>query len=233
MARTKRGFLEGGIYHILNRGNGKQTVFLKDGDYEAFVDLLKESQKRFDFKLYAFCIMPNHFHFVVECSKLEQFSPWMQWLTTAHARRYHKHYGGSGHVWQGRFKSFLIHSDEYLLTVLRYVEANPKRAGLVDTAVLWQWSSFRERIGLHTKGLLDKPPLALPADWGGWVNRPIGEAELKVVQGSVEKQTPYGPSSWQKEICRRLGIESTLRLRGRPPKGVSHHSPKKVTDPFI
>ena len=118
MARVKRSFVKDGIYHILNRGNGRQKVFLKDGDYAAFVDLIEESRKHFDFKLYAYCVMPNHFHFVVTCPEADIYSVWIQWLTTAHARRYHKHYGGSGHVWQGRFKSFLVHCDEYLLTVL-------------------------------------------------------------------------------------------------------------------
>jgi len=183
MARVKRSFVKDGIYHILNRGNGRQKVFLKDGDYAAFVDLIEESRKHFDFKLYAYCVMPNHFHFVVTCPEADIYR---------------------------------VHCDEYLLTVLRYVEANPCRAGLVDSAELWSWSSFGQRVGLHADGLLDKPPVELPVAWSDWVNRAIGESELKTIRGSVNRQTPYGPSRWQKEICHQFGIESTLKPLGRP-----------------
>jgi putative transposase len=216
MARAVRGFIDGGIYHILNRGNGRQTVFFKDGDYQAFMDLMNESRKVFDFKLYAYCIMPNHFHLVVECSKAETYSSWMQWLTGTYACRYHKHYGGNGHVWQGRFKSFLIQTDEYLLTVLRYVEANPVRAGMVDFADLWSWSSHNQRIGKISADLIDNPPIEMPLAWAEWVNRAIGDAELKAIRKSVNRQAPFGESSWQYKICQQLGMESVLRPCGRP-----------------
>jgi len=176
MARARRNFLDGGIYHILNRGNGKQDVFLKSEDYQSFVELLKESKERFSVKLYAYCVMPNHFHFVAECPKASEYSPWMQWLTTAHVRRYHKHYGGNGHIWQGRFKSFLIQRDEYLLMVMRYVEVNPLRAGLVDSSISWKWSSCAERLGKAPPYLLDTSPIEIPRGWGEWVDRGSGTA---------------------------------------------------------
>jgi len=219
MARPNRGFIDGGIYHILNRGNGRQPVFLSEGDYRAFIDVLQESKRKFSVALYAYSIMPNHFHFVAECSSAKTYSPWLQWLTTTHARRYHKYYGGSGHVWQGRFKSFLIGSDEYFLTVLRYVESNPLRAGLVCSADLWPWSSFRQRDGFDDNKWIDEPPLPLPQGWSDWVNRPIGEPELIALRASVNRQAPYGPKLWQIEMCKRLKMESVLKPLGRPKRG--------------
>ena len=94
-------------------------------------------------KLFAFSLMPNHFHFVIEASHHQSLSRFMQWLLTSHVRRYHQHYGGSGHVWQGRFKSFPAQRDEHLITVLRYVLQNPVPGGLSSTAREWSWSSQR------------------------------------------------------------------------------------------
>jgi putative transposase len=94
-------------------------------------------------KLFGFCLMPNHFHFVMEPAHENALSQFMQWLLTSHVRRYHKHYGSSGHIWQGRFKSFPVQRDEHLIMVLRYVLQNPVRAGLSGTAPEWRWSSLR------------------------------------------------------------------------------------------
>lgn len=216
MPRSKRNLMDGGIYHVLNRGNAKREVFHKDMDYQAFLDLMKEARLRSPLKFFAYCLMPNHFHFVIECIRAESLSEYMQWLMTTHVTRYNRHYGESGHVWQGRYKAFLVDKDEYLLTVLRYVEANPVRAGIVNTAREWTWSSHRQRIGEISPELLDDPPVVLPAHWEDWVAHSLGEAELASIRQSVNRQTPYGHESWQKKIIEKLGLESTIRPRGRP-----------------
>ena len=141
MPRIARGLADGHFYHILNRGNGRQQVFHKDEDYHVFIKLMKESAERYDISIQAYCLMPNHFHMLVSPQQGEWLSRWMQWFMTSHVRRYHRHYRSSGHVWQGRFKNFLVQDDNHLLTVARYIEANPVRSGLVVTAVDWQWSS--------------------------------------------------------------------------------------------
>ena len=114
-ARIPRGQQSGYAYHIINRGNGRSTVFHKTQDYEAFLSLLAEAKKLHRVKLFGFCLMPNHFHLVVEPAHPTALSQFMQWLLTSHVRRYHKHYGSSGHVWQGRFKSFPVQRDEHLV----------------------------------------------------------------------------------------------------------------------
>ena len=125
MPRTARASAGNVCYHVLNGGNGRNTVFHQDGDYGAFLKLLNQANKRVSMRLLAFCLMPNHFHLVAWPRKDGDLSRWMQWLMTSHVRRYHRHYDSSGHVWQGRFKAFPIQSDEHLLTVMRYVERNP------------------------------------------------------------------------------------------------------------
>jgi putative transposase len=219
MPRVARGLADNFVYHVLNRGNGQQEVFCKDRDYEAFIDLMKQAKERYSVKIFAYCLMPNHFHMVVMPDKGEQLSRWMQWLMTSHVRRYHRHHGSSGHIWQGRFKSFIIEQDEHLLTVLRYVEGNPVRAGLVESAKEWPWSSHNERIHKSHSSFIADVPIELPADWDRYVDRPLTEKELERLRQTVGRQSPYGETEWQIKIAKELGLESTTRARGRPKKG--------------
>jgi len=218
MPRVVRGLADKFIYHITNRGNGRQEVFHKDKDYEAFIDIMKEAKARYPVKIFAYCLMPNHFHMVLMPERGDELSRWMQWLMTSHVRRYHRHYGSSGHIWQGRFKSFIIQRDEHLLMVLRYVEGNPKRAGLVGSAKEWTWSSHREMIDEKINILLDEIPIELPGDWGRYVDEPLTSKEIEKVRQSVIRQSPYGNSEWQMKVCKELGLESTLNPKGRPRK---------------
>ena len=220
MPRIARGLVNGFVYHVLNRGNGGQEVFHKDQDYEAFIELMKEVKARYDIKIFTYCLMPNHFHMVIVPIQAEELSKGMQWLMTSHVRRYHRHYESSGHIWHGRFKSFIIQEDNHLLTVLRYVEGNPVRAGLVNSAKDWLWSSHREAIGERPPLLVDEIPIELPQDWNRYVDEPLTEKELAGLHQSVNRQSPYGTSVWQIQVSKELGLESTLRPRGRPKKMV-------------
>ena len=220
MPRIARGLVDGFVYHVLNRGNGGQEVFQKDQDYAAFIDLMKEAKARYAVKMFAYCLMPKHFHMVVVPVQAEELNKSMQWLMTSHVRRYHRHYGTSGHIWQGRFKSFIIQEDNHLLTVLRYVEGNPVRAGLVNSAKDWLWSSHREAIGEGARLLIDEIPIDLPRDWGGYVDEPLTQKDLQRLHQSVNRQSPYGALMWQIQVSKKLGLESTLRPRGRPKKMV-------------
>ena len=122
MARPQRNTPGGYCYHVLSRGNARQQVFHKTGDYDAFVRLFDAANEIVPMRVLAYCLMPNHFHLVLWPRGEGGLSCWMQWLLTTHVRRYHKNHATSGHVWQGRFKAFPIQEDEHLLTVLRYVE---------------------------------------------------------------------------------------------------------------
>ena len=211
MPRIPRGQVAGHAYHVLNRGNGGAAVFHKEGDYIAFLDLLATAKAKHPVKLLGFCLMPNHFHLVVQPVTEAALSPFMQWWMTSHVRRYHRHYRSHGHVWQGRFKSFPIQEDGHLLTVLRYVLRNPVRAGLVEHASQWPWSS------LHRPHLTDPSPIPLPEDWATWMDQPLFDHELTALRICVNRQQPFGAPEWQQRLAATLGLESTLRRRGRPP----------------
>jgi putative transposase len=216
MPRIARGLVGGFPYHVLNRGNAGQRVFQKSRDYAAFTAQLREAKERFPVRILGYCLMPNHFHLVVEPKEGPELSSYVQWLLTCHVRRYHRHHGTQGHVWQGRFKSFLVAQDEYLLAVLKYVETNPVRAGLARTAADWQWSSFRERFVESAGFLVDAPIVELPGNWAAFLNDGFLGTQLEQIRTSVRRQSPYGSPDWRDCMAGRLGLESTLRPRGRP-----------------
>lgn len=217
MPRISRGLADGFIYHVLNRGNGRQQVFNEDKDYEAFIELMAEAKTMYEVKILAYCLMPNHFHLLLMPEKAEDMSRWMQWVMTSHVRKYHRRRGTSGHVWQGRYKSFIVHKDDHLLAVARYVEGNPVRAGLVKSEKDWMWSSHAERCQAAGNPLISDLPIALPGNWTEYVDAPIGY-ELEKLRKSVLRQSPFGAEQWVSEICKERGLESTIREKGRPRK---------------
>ena len=216
MPRHPRTSPGGFCYHVLNRGNGRQTIFHKGGDFDAFVKLLRQAGERSPVPLLAYCLLPNYFHLVLWPQQDGQLSNYMVWLLTAHVRRYHQHYHSSGHVWQGRYRAFAIQEDEHLLTVLRYIERNPVRAGLVRRAQDWRWSSAASARG--SEPTLDPGPVPRPEHWLEHVNEPQTEAEVERLRECSRRGRPFGDSLWRTDAARRLGLESTLRPRGRPRK---------------
>jgi putative transposase len=222
MPRPRRAAEGGLIYHALNRANARLTIFQTDEDYAAFERVLAQAVARSDVRLLAYCVLPNHFHLLLWPRADGELSQFMRWLTVTHTQRWHAHHrtAGSGHVYQGRFKSFPVQSDEHFLTVCRYVERNALRAKLVARAEDWRWSSLQVR---RTKDDWDRPaltpwPIARPRDWTARVNRPLGRQEEEAVRRSIQRGQPFGAAAWQAEVAARLGLESVLRPRGRPRK---------------
>lgn len=206
MPRMARGLVGGQVYHVLNRGNGRATVFHKPEDFGVFVDLIGEARCRYPVKVLAYCLMSNHFHLLVKPDEGSELSKWMQWLMTSHVRRYHRHYGSSGHVWQGRFKSFAIDDDKHLLTAMRYVEGNPVQAQMVRSAIDWPWSSHRANAGTGSAkqavpvpttpdSIIDHGLIDLPPDWTNYVDTPLTGKELNKIKNSLLHQVPCGTTT--------------------------------------
>jgi putative transposase len=155
-------------------------------------------------------------------------SNYMGWLLTAHVRRYHQHYHSSGHVWQGRFRAFAIQEDDHLLTVLRYIERNPVRAGLVARAQDWLWSSAAPPAPGAPP--LVAGPVPRPAAWLEHVNQPQTEAEVERLRLSVQRNRPFGDDSWMVETARCLGLHASLRPLGRPRKAAPEQGSQLADD---
>ena len=123
-------------------------------------------------------------------------------------------------MWQGRFKAFPIEQDDHLLTVLRYVERNPLRAGLVEQAENWRLSSLHHWRTNGSPNGIDPGPVARPENWIEWVNQPLSAAELEQVRHSVNRGTPYGSDRWVFRMAAQLGLSASLRPRGRTRKEI-------------
>jgi putative transposase len=177
---------------------------------------MAKAQEFVDLPILAACLMPNHAHFVVRPSNDGDVSRWMQWLFTTHARHYHEKHGTTGHVWQGRYKHFVVQNDHYLLTVLRYVERNALRAGLVARAEAWRWGSLNWRVRRDPTLALSPPPVTLPSWWRDFVNQPQTAAELEAIRTSVNRQRPFGEPEWIEATAREAGLEQSLCNVGRP-----------------
>jgi REP-associated tyrosine transposase len=223
MPRTARVAPGGMIFHVLNRGNDRRTIFESDGDYRAFLRVMAETVEEVPLRILAWCLMPNHWHLVLWPKEDGELGRFMQRLTTTHVRRWrlHRHSVGHGHLYQGTYKSFPVESDEHFYTICRYVERNALRAKLVRRAEKWPWGSLGG--ALHAAAATESPPLArwpLPRSpqWVEYVNRPQTEAELDAIRVSIRRGRPFGSPAWQKRTAKRLGLESTFRPRGRPRK---------------
>jgi putative transposase len=162
--------------------------------------------------------MPNHVHLVLRPAEDRDLSRWMHWLLTTHVRRFHGRRDSSGRVWQGRFKAFPIEQDGHLVTVLRYVERNALRAGLVRRAEHWPWGSLAWRLGPGSSPGLADSPVPLPADWAIYVNQPQTPAELASLRACAQRETPFGSAGWMVRAAEELALCGENRPRGRPRK---------------
>jgi len=222
MPRIARIDVGGYVYHVLNRANARVQIFDTDKDYEQFETILKEAVEKYNMRLLAYCIMPNHWHLVLYPHAGGDMKLFMGWLTNTHTRRWHteKKMIGHGHLYQGRYKSFICQTDGHFLTLVRYVERNAKKANLVRKAESWKWSSVwrREYGTLEQKKMLSEWPVQMPKNYLHILNEPQAEGEEQVLTQSTEKGTPFGNDRFVKHTVKKFGLEQTLRSVGRPKK---------------
>ena len=208
------------VYHVLNRANARVPIFEDAGDYKAFEQVLAKAHEQVAMRTLAYCVMPSHWHLVLWPRADGDLSKFMHWLTTTHVHRWHayRRTEGYGHLYQSRFKSFPVQSDGHLFTVCRYVERNALRAQLVTRAEAWRWCSlFRREFGDEgARALLSDGPMKLPEGWVEEVNLALPHEELTTLRACIARGRPFGNEAWVRRIARRLGLESTLRPRGRP-----------------
>lgn len=219
MPRAPRTDVGGLVYHVLNRANARAPLFDDEVDYRSFTELLAEERDRFGMRLLAWCLMPNHWHLVLWPSADGDLARFVRRLTQRHTQARHRRHGtlGQGHLYQGRYKGFLVQDDAHLATVCRYVERNPVRAGLVASAADWPHGSLAQRHRRGAARLLDPWPLPRPPRWAELVDRPETPQELEALRRSVQRGAPFGAAAWVAAMADRHGLASTLRPRGRPP----------------
>jgi putative transposase len=220
MPRVPRVDVGGHVYHVLNRANARAQIFDDAKDYALFEQLLTDGVEEYNVQLLAYCLMPNHWHLVLIPQEDGSLSRFMGWLCNAHTRKWHVAKGtvGQGHLYQGRYKSFLCQEDEHLFTIMRYVERNALKANLVRRAENWQWSSVwrREKGTVNQKQLLSPWPISVPSDYLTILNTPQTQEEEEVLERSVVKGVPYGSEEWTLSMVEKYELQQTMRSVGRP-----------------
>jgi putative transposase len=214
MPRRPRADVGGHVYHVLNRANGRAAIFARSADYGLFEALLADVRTEVGVGLFAWCVMPNHWHLIVGTEHDGQLGRFARLLTQRHAQAWHRAHGtrGQGHLYQGRFKSFPIQDDAHFLTACRYVERNPLRAGLVASAAEWPASS----LGRSGARLVDPWPVPRPQRWRDLVEAAQTPQEVEDLRACTARGRPFGTPDWVERTTRRLGLEWTMRPRGRP-----------------
>ena len=220
MGRPKRIAKGNIVYHALNRANGRLHIFKKRQDFEAFESVLTDGIERYNMRLCGYCIMSNHWHLVLWPRQDGDLTNFMRWVTVTQTQRWHAAHGtsGTGHLYQGRFKSFPVQNSWRYLSLMQYVEANPLRAGIVERVEQWPWSSLAMRCGEEKEIALDNGPKRLPSDWLQSVQAAVETHEQKTIEHCIKRGCPYGSKQWINETSVVLGLESTLKPRGRPRK---------------
>ena len=230
MARRLRITIPNLPFHVLDRGNNRQIVFREDADFVYYLRLLRRYKEELKFKLYHFCLMPNHFHLVLEPTIEGSLPKIMMRSAVAYSWYFNERYGGVGHVWQGRYKSSLIDKENYFIWCGLYVELNAVRAGLVPKPEDWPWSSYQfhafGEVDHLIKGLVDIS--ACYSELGHTagerqrnyredVAEVMKEEFLKGIRAKLDEGV-FGREDFVREAKERFKIGS-LRSRGRPRKG--------------
>lgn len=217
MPRRHLDATDGLAYHVVNRSVRRMQLFASDADYEAFLRVLRETLAKVPTRLLGYCIIYNHWHLVVWPTG-DELPRFMHRLTMTHAKRWHKARDstGSGPVYKGPYHAVPVQRENHLFAVLRYVERNALRAGLVRRAEDWRWGSLTERCGNGTPIPLAEWPVPRPDDWLERVNAPSTPEEIERLRNAIRKGSPIGEDAWVTVTAARLGL--TLRDRGRPGK---------------
>lgn len=175
-------------------------------------------------RILAYELMPNHFHLVLYPKNDGDLGLFMHRLSNAHTRKVHArtNTNGSGHLYQGRYKSFIVDRENYLLAVIKYVERNAVRAKFVHFCEDWKWGSAWRRIygTRQQKELLDQKSFQLPDDYVNWINLTEDTDLLNTIHTSLNKSVPYGRESWVDNMVLKYHLESTLKSPGRPRKKI-------------
>ncbi len=223
MGRVRRVDVGGVVYHAWNRANFRSALFKQGAHYADFLAIVKESLDFVPMRILAYCLMPNHWHLVLHPRADGDLSKFLQRITLTHTQRYHAQSRtvGYGHVYQGRYKSLPVEQDAHFLALVRYVERNAQRAGLVSRAEDWPWSSVHVRgCGKEEAGKLLSPwPVPEPPQYLQWLNRSQPKEEIEKIRFALTRSRPYGSEKWVSRAVAQFGLENTMRQRGRPRKG--------------
>lgn len=228
MARYARQTVADIPYHIINRGNNHQAIFVSTKDYQFFLRSVELAKEKCPCKIYSYVLMPNHIHLLLESIKEgENLTYFMKQISQRHAQYINRNCRRTGTLWEGRFKSSPVSSDHYLLACSRYIEMNPVRAGIVKTPEEFEFSSYRAKIGQKEIKWLDYDPLYLDLGrteserqrkYQRWVHESIPKGEWETIRNRIQRNWAFGSDQFREEMENILGRKFEIRKAGRKPK---------------
>jgi len=221
MPRIARIIKNEGVFHVISRGNNKQWIFHDDEDFRKFLNLLELHKKSKPFYLYHYAILNNHFHLLLEPYPGQSISKIMQGIKLSYFYYYRKKYNYFGHLFQNRFKSILIEKDSHLLSCGSYIELNPVRAGITNSAEEYPYSSCTYYTQGKCQSLIDLDPVYLELS-----NQKDERIKLykELIENESRKDSSYsignyiGSEAFEKRIKDKYGLEKVARKQGRPRK---------------
>lgn len=225
MARRPRQAIAAYPHHVIQRGNNRQAVFVDDLDRRQYLAWLAEASQAFGLAIHAYVLMDNHVHLLATPAGDDALSRTMQAVGRRYVRWFNRRHGRSGTLWEGRFRSSLVEADRYLLACQRYIESNPVRAGLVEAAADWPWSSHRHHVGLLLDPLVRTHPTVwalgnTPFDRESAYRRLFDEgASMREDEWLIRQLVsgkPTASTDFQKNIEQHHGVRLLSRPVGRP-----------------
>jgi putative transposase len=223
MARRPRIYIPGVAHHVIQRGNNRQACFGDDADYKAYLNYLKQSATQNDVAIHAFVLMTNHVHMLVTPSDEKALGKMLQTLGRRYVQYFNHKYGRTGTLWEGRYKSTLVQTENYLLTVYRYIELNPVRASMVEHASEYPWSSYRyNAVGLNIELItahreykkLGKEPEARQKAYRMLFRGRMAEKDLAEIRDCTNKSWVIGDERFKVKVAARTGISTQRVGRG-------------------
>lgn len=225
MPRTARLVIPNHPHHIIHRGHNRQPVFMSDDDYRYYLDNLLEWKTKLQCKLYAYCLMTNHVHLILDPGENEaNLAKLMKRVAGRQTRYVNKLEKRTGTLWEGRYKSSPISADSYLMACCRYIELNPVRACLVAHPGSYQWSSYTDKTSVGPKMVDDDPyylglscyPEKRKVKYAEWVLSAIPEEEWELIRSATQRGQLTGGSRFYDLVAERLGQRVEARKPGRP-----------------
>jgi putative transposase len=230
MARRPRVFAAGVLYHVIVRGNQRQKIFTSDKDYQAYIERLARYRKKYDYKLHAYCLMPNHVHLLLESSE-HPLAKLMQGLQQSYSQYFNLKHRKTGHVFEGRYKAILCQKDEYLLQLIRYIHLNPVRAGMVRTPERYRYSGDHAYLQGKATEMIDPAPvltmLGGQRAYRRFVQDGLSEGH-KEEYYAVENQRFLGAKGFGERLLKKEPRFSGRRVRRRSIETVARELAKEL-----
>jgi len=227
MPRRPRLELPGLSLHITHRGVNRGGVFIDDDDRRHYLQLLKRAVTEYAIAVHAYVLMDNHVHLLTTAAGVGMTSAALRWLSQSYVQAFNRRHGRTGTLWEGRFKSCLVDSDRYVLSVYRYIELNPVRAAMVGAPEHHAWSSVHANLCLRADPVVTPHPsfLAIGAEpqsralaYQAWLHEGVDDQQLNAIRAHIAQERALGNPRFQAMVEKTLNRPVTVRPRGRPSR---------------